>query len=120
MEGGWVLTITLTIKALTVNQAWQGRRFSTPAKKYYEAALRFALPKVAVAAAPYYRVEYDFHLRSFALSDWDNLVKVTQDCIVKRGIISDDRHIIEARVRKFPAKVDRIVVRIEACKLQEE
>ena len=114
-----MLTITLNVKPLTINQAWQGRRFSTPAKKDYEAALRFALPKVAVAPAPYYRVEYDFHLRSFALSDWDNLVKVTQDCLVKRGIISDDRFIVDARVRKFPAKADRIVVRIEPCGLQD-
>lgn len=113
-------TITLPIKPLTVNQAWQGRRFSTPAKTAYEANLRLLLPKVAVVGAPYYRVEYDFHLRTFALSDWDNLCKVLQDCLVKRGIITDDRFIVDARVRKFPAKADRIVVRIEACKLQEE
>ena len=33
-------TITLHVKPLSTNAAWQGRRFSTPAKKDYEAALR--------------------------------------------------------------------------------
>ena len=77
--------------------------------------MRLALPKIVVPPGPYYRVSYEFHLRSFALTDWDNCVKVTQDCVVNRGIITDDRLIIEARVRKFPAKKDRIVVEIESC-----
>lgn len=111
-------TFTLNIKPMLVNAAWRGRRFSTPAKKAYEAALRFALPKVAVVGGPYYRVAYDFHLAHFATTDWDNCVKVTQDCIVARGIITDDRMIVDARVRKFPAKADRIVVTVEACGLE--
>lgn len=110
------MKITLNIKPLTVNQAWQGRRFSTPAKTAYEGALRLLLPNRAIPG-PYYRIEYDFHLVRFATTDWDNLIKVTQDCIVKRGIITDDRHIIDARVRKFPAKADKIVIRIEGCGL---
>lgn len=110
------MKITLNIKPLTVNQAWQGRRFSTPAKTAYEGALRLLLPKVAVPG-PYYRVEYDFYLVQFALTDWDNLCKVLQDCLVKRGIITDDRFIVDARVRKFPAKADHFVIRIEGCTL---
>ncbi len=109
-------TITLAVKPLSVNDAWQGRRFSTPAKAQYESVMRLLLPNVAVPG-PYYRIEYDFHLVHFKTTDWDNLCKVLQDCLVKKGIITDDRFIVDARVRKFPAKADKIVVRIEGCEL---
>ena len=112
-----MLTLTLHVKPLSTNKAWRGRHFSTAAKTEYETRLRWSLPKVAVVGKPYYRVLYDFHLVNFALTDWDNCVKVTQDCLVDRGIISDDRKIVDARVRKFPAKADKIVVSIEGCEL---
>ena len=112
-----MLTITLNVKPLSVNEAFQGRRFSTPAKKAYEGALGILLPNRAIPGGPYYRIAYDFHLKNFSRTDWDNLIKVLQDSIVKRGIITDDRLIVDARVRKFPAKVDKIVVRIEGCEL---
>lgn len=113
-----MLTITINRKPLSVNDAWQGRRFSTGAKTDYEAVMRLLLPKTAIPG-PYYRIEYDFHLVHFSTTDWDNLVKVSQDCLVNRGIITDDRHIIDARVRKFKAKVDKFVIRIQGCELGE-
>lgn len=113
------MRIELAIKPLSVNDAWRGRRFSTPAKTAYEASLRLLLPNRAIPGGPYYRVQYDFHLVRFSTTDWDNLCKVLQDCIVKRGIITDDRLIVDARIRKFPAKENKIVVTIEACSLGE-
>lgn len=114
-----MLEITLNVKPISTNAAWRGRRFSTPEKKAYEELVHCSLPKAVVVGNPYYRIEYDFYLRSFALTDWDNCVKVTQDCLVKRGILSDDCKIVDARVRKFPAKKDRIVIRIEPAELTE-
>ena len=108
-----MLEMTLYIKPLTVNRAWRGRRFSTAAKTEYETRLRFSLPKVAVVGKPYYKVAYDFHLINFSRTDGANLEKVLTDCLVKRGIIKDDRYIVEYCIRKFPAKKDRIVIRIE-------
>ena len=113
-----MLTLTLHVKPLSVNDATRGRHFPTAAKKEYETRLRFSLPKAAVVGKPYYRVTYDFHLVNFALTDYDNCIKVTQDCLVKRGIISDDRMIVDAHIRKFPAQKDRIVVTIEGCSLR--
>ncbi len=112
-----MLTLTLHVKPLSVNDATRGRHFPTAAKKEYETRLRLSLPKVAVVGGPYYRIAYDFHLKNFHLTDYDNCIKVTQDCLVKRGIITDDRLIVEARIRKFPAEKDSIVVRIEPCAL---
>lgn len=113
-----MLTLTLHVKPISTNEAWKGRHFSTTAKKNYELRLRLSLPKVAVVGKPFYRIAYDFHLVNFALTDYDNLVKVTQDCLVKRGILTDDRLIVDARIRKFPAKADKIVVSVEGCALE--
>ena len=112
-----MLTLTLDVKPLTVNRAWRGRHFSTPAKTQFETRLHYSLPKVAVVGKPFYRVEYDLHLVNFAAMDWDNCCKVLQDCLVKKGIISDDSKIIDARVRKFKADKDRVVIRIEGVEL---
>lgn len=115
-----MLTINLSIKPLSTNSAWQGRRFSTRAKKDFEARVGMMMPKMFVVGKPYYRVAYDFHLRSFAMTDWDNCCKTLQDCLVKRGILTDDRLIVDVRVRKFPSQKDRIVVRIEGCALHPD
>lgn len=115
-----MLTLTLHVKPLSLNDSWRGRHFPTTAKEQYETRLRYSLPKCAVVGKPYYNVEYDFHLKNFALTDWDNLPKVTQDCLVERGIIKDDRLIIRALVSKFPAAQDRIVIRIEPAELPPE
>jgi Holliday junction resolvase RusA-like endonuclease len=108
-----MLELTLHVKPLTINRAWRGRHFSTAAKEEFELRLRYSLPKVAVVGKPFYRVEYDLHLVSFKAMDWDNCIKVLQDCLVARGIISNDSLIVHATVRKYPAKKDRVVVRIE-------
>jgi Holliday junction resolvase RusA-like endonuclease len=101
----------LRIKPISVNAAYQGRRFDTKAKKQFDRALALLLPKVRVDGE-YYRVAYDFHLTNFGGTDQDNLVKVLQDGIVRRGIISDDRRIVEHQIRKFPSKTDWIAVGI--------
>ena len=111
-----MLTITINRKPLSANAAWQGRRYSSPAKKAYEAALRLLLPNRAIPG-PYYRSGYDFYLVNFSRTDAGKLEKVLTDCIVKRGIIKDDRYILEYRIRKFKAAVDKIVIRIEGCGL---
>ena len=115
-----MLTLTIHAKPLTVNRAWRGRHYSTPEKKAFETMMRYSLPKVAVAGGPYYRVRYDLHLVNFAAMDWDNCIKVLQDCLVARGIMTNDAKIVHATVRKFPATKDSIVVRIEGCDLGEE
>lgn len=114
-----MLTLTLHVKPLSVNDAWQGQHFSTAAKKQYETRLQWSLPKVAVVGKPYYKVAFDFHIVNFHLTDYDNLIKVTQDCLVKRGIITNDRLIVHSTQRKFPAKKDRVVIRIEGCDLEK-
>ena len=111
------IRFSVRIKPLSINAAFQGRRFNTPAKKQYERALALLLATFREVEGPYYRVRYDFYLKNFAMTDWDNLVKPFQDCLVKSGIISDDRRIIEATVRKFRAEKDSIIAEIEGVEL---
>ena len=111
------MKIRVDIKPLSSNQAWQGRRFSTKAKTQFENAMRLLLPAAHVRANPFYSVAYNFYLVNFSRTDADNLVKTTQDCLVKRGIISDDRLVIDSRVRKFPSESDRIEIEIEGVSL---
>ena len=113
-----MLTITLDAKPLSINEAFRGRHFPTSEKREFETRMRLTLPKVHLPPAPYYRIDFEFHLKNFALTDYDNLVKVLQDCLVKRGIITDDRLIVDARIKKFPAKKDRIVIFIEGCDIR--
>lgn len=115
-EGGEAVRFSLGIKPLSVNVAWQGRRFGTKEKKRYENLVAMLLPRASVSGE-YFKVAYDFYVVNFAMTDADNLVKVLQDCIVKRGIVPDDRRIIDYRIRKFPAKEPRIDVSIEAVEL---
>lgn len=111
------MKLIIYVKPLSVNDAFRGKHFPTTAKKQFELAMRYALPAGRVAPGPYYRVTYDFYLRNFAQIDYDNCIKVLQDCIVQRDIIDDDRLIIEARIRKFPADKDRVEVGIEPADL---
>ena len=66
-----------------------------------------------VAGAPFYRIVFKFFLENFALTDYDNLIKVTQDCLIKRGIITDDRLIVDSRQLKYRSEKDRIEIEIE-------
>lgn len=106
------MKFSLDIKPLSINAAFQGRRFNTPAKNQYERTLAILLPKVAVPG-PFYRVDYQFYLKNFATTDQQNLLKCLTDCMVNKGIIRDDRFIIDERIRKFKSEHDRIDVEVE-------
>lgn len=82
--------IRIKIKPLSVNDAWQGRRFKTDAYKNYERDLMYMLPKAKIELVPSksYQIHFKFGFSS-AASDWDNCIKTTQDCIAKRYGFND-------------------------------
>ena len=87
----------VNIKPLSVNQAFQGKRFKTPKYKSYEKELLLKLKPLELPEPPY-KVVYVFGLSS-KLADWDNPIKPFQD-ILQKYYNFDDRHIIEANVIK--------------------
>jgi Holliday junction resolvase RusA-like endonuclease len=98
---------TLPIKALSINQAFQGRRFKTKECNTYCKTLALMLPHTRIPGE-YYQVWFRFYLKNFAMTDEDNLVKLLQDCMVQNGMIVDDRRIVRHILEKFPADIDRI------------
>lgn len=99
---------TILIKPLSVNAAFQGRRFKTKECNAY-------CKEVALALIPYteqykglVEVRYYFYLKNWKKTDGDNLVKVLQDCIVKRGMIEDDSKIMRYVIEKIPSGIDSI------------
>lgn len=82
--------IRINIKPLSVNDAWQGKRFKTPKYKKYENDLMLLLPIKIIELEPKknYQIYFKFGFSSNA-SDWDNCIKTTQDCIAKRYGFND-------------------------------
>lgn len=86
---------------MSVNEAWQGRRYKTEEYKAYEKALEILLPEIEIPEGKL-KLELEFGL-SNAGSDWDNPIKPTVDILCKRYGFNDNR-IYEAVVRKKKCK----------------
>jgi Holliday junction resolvase RusA-like endonuclease len=85
------------VKPLSVNRAWQGKRFKTQEYKNYEKAVLFMLGPFTVPDGPL-KIDLVFGFSNMA-SDWDNPVKPFQDCLQKKYKFNDSR-VMEATVRK--------------------
>ena len=78
---------TIYIKPLSVNGAWQGKRFKTPAYKKYERDLLLLLPQMTMPKAPYeINIEVAFSSKA---SDLDNILKPFLDVLQKKYGIND-------------------------------
>ena len=80
--------VTLKIKALSINSAYKGRRFRTPAHDTFKTAIKYLLPDHFKLPLPPYCIFFEFGVSS-ALSDGDNLVKCTQDSIADKYGFND-------------------------------
>ena len=89
-------------KPLSVNQAWQGKRFKTPIYKDYEKAMLLMMPKAKVDAEEMLRVEFFFGFSNKA-SDLDNPVKLLMD-IAQKKYCFNDKNVFELNVRKCIVK----------------
>jgi hypothetical protein len=79
----------LPIKPLSTNNAWQGKRFKTPAYVKFQRDMLLLLPNLTLQSISEVHLHFGF---SSKLSDLDNAVKQSLDCIVKKYGI-DDRYI---------------------------
>ena len=77
----------IKIKLLSINQAWQGRRFKTKAYHDFEKELFYLLPKQKIPEG-----KLELYLKfgfSSKLSDIDNPVKIVQDVMQKKYQFND-------------------------------
>lgn len=79
--------IRINIKPLSVNEAWQGRRFKTDKYIAYQKLVAYMLPKIDIPNAPF-EVFYKFGFSS-ASSDWDNPIKPLQDILASHYKFND-------------------------------
>jgi Holliday junction resolvase RusA-like endonuclease len=94
--------VYLKIKPLSVNEAWQGKRFKTKFYKSYEQELLLRLPNsYKIPEEGPLEAFYEFGINTVA--DWDNPIKPLQDILQKKYNF-DDRRIHKATVVKKVVK----------------
>jgi Holliday junction resolvase RusA-like endonuclease len=107
------MELQVPIHALSVNKAFQGRRFKTNLYRAYEQELLILLPKREMIRG-WIDVWYIFGMttKTFSISDTGNMEKLLTDIIVKRGYIEDDRKILRMHLEKVQAKTHYIKIKI--------
>ena len=91
----------IDIKPMSVNEAWQGRRFKTPKYKSYERDVLKLLRPMNIPEGDLV-IDLEWGVSNMT-SDWDNPIKPFQDILQKKYGF-DDKHIVEARVKKVKVK----------------
>lgn len=102
--------IKIDIKPLSVNEAFQGRRFKTKKYKSYERKLLYLLPEIQLPEEPF-SIRYEFGLSS-KLADIDNPVKSFTDILQKRYKFND-RDITHLEIRKYHTKKGKEFIKFE-------
>ena len=95
------------IKPLSVNQAWQGRRFKTKAYLIYEKELLLKLPKLTLPPAPL-EINYKIGFSS-KLSDLGNPEKLITDILCKKYNFNDRDIFKIVMVKEIVKKGDEFI-----------
>lgn len=101
----------IPIKPLTVNKAWQGRRFKTKDYKQYERDIKRVLKRGRLYTGRL-SVGIRFFIRRYTVSDVDNFLKPLLDILTKLDYWVDDRQIKKITIEKFKSKEEYIEVEI--------
>ena len=109
--------IKLNIKPLSVNRAWQGKRFKTQEYENYEKLMLCLLPAGKFPEPPY-RIYYEFGF-SNSQSDYDNPCKPLGDILQKKYGFND-KDIYEACIRKRIVKKGEEYIRIRVIHIDIE
>lgn len=106
-----MINVEIPVKPLSVNKAFQGRRFKTKDCKDFERDVSLFLPPKKMIAGDVEMV-LEFYLKNHRRTDVSNLVKILEDILVKRGYIEDDRKIYHLDLYKYEAEEDSINIYI--------
>lgn len=101
----------IDIKALSVNQAWQGKRFKTKKYKKYTEDVLTILPCFTAIPLGYLNAYYEFGVSNMG-SDVDNMVKCFQDQLQTKYGFKDSR-IMEFTARKVKVKKGEEYIKFE-------
>ena len=106
----------ILIKPLSVNQAWQGKRFKTSLYKKYEHDVLLLLPKIKIVDPPY-RLNLIVGFSNKA-SDIDNPVKLILDILQKKYGIND-KHIEILHIEKQIVKKNNEFICFEIVEIKK-
>lgn len=99
----------ILIKPISVNECWQGRRFRTKEFKEWQVAVIYAIRDALEMCevknnypmtSEKIHLKLKLYLKCPLRSDADNYQKPIIDCLVKAGIIKDDRYIFQITTTK--------------------
>jgi Holliday junction resolvase RusA-like endonuclease len=80
------MIINLNIKPLSVNKAWQGKRYKSPEYKKYEIQVLRLLPDIEIKEFKRLKITYGF---SNMMADIDNPTKLVLDLLQKKYNVND-------------------------------
>ena len=103
------MIINLKIKPLSINVAFQGKRFKTPAYNKYEKKMLQMLPERVINDFSKVKITYGF---SNMASDIDNPTKLVLDILQKKYNVND-RDIIYLVLHKEKTKKGEEFIEIE-------
>lgn len=89
----------LPFKPLSVNKAWQGRKYKTKDYDDFIIDCLYILPRRKMIEGNV-AVIMDFYLKRPKNCDVDNFIKPLLDIIVKKGYIKDDRYVFFLQAQK--------------------
>jgi len=95
------MTIQLHIKPLSINQAWQGKRYKTKKYKAYEKEVLLMLPHYEI---PEGDLDVRFEFGISKNSDVDNCCKSLLDILQKRYSFNDSRVMRIELIKKVVSK----------------
>jgi Holliday junction resolvase RusA-like endonuclease len=116
--------IKMMIKPMSVNKAWQGKRYKTPAYKQYEKAINYLLPaslpnlsakEISQCKRLKVVIEYGF---SSPLADIDNPTKLIID-IMQKKYGFNDRRIYEMHLFKKDVKKGQEYIKFEINRIEQ-
>ncbi len=105
----------IELKPISINEAFQGKRFKTKKCKDFENDFMLLAPKRKMIKGRV-EVKYKFYMKNHSRADYDNVIKVVQDLIVECGYIEDDRKIYKATIYKIPSDKDYMDIKIKILK----
>lgn len=100
----------IKVKPMSVNDAWQGKRFKTPSYNSYERSCLWLLPKLIIPDGQL-KINFEFGL-SNAANDIDNSIKPFIDILQKKYSFNDSR-IWEMNVKKIKVEKGNEFIRFE-------
>ena len=111
------MKITVPVKSLSINQAFQGRRFKSSKYVDFCRDVCKVLPFAKKTIKGECMIDYTFYESNYKMSDVDNRIKTMQDMLVNLNYIADDKQIIELRARKKQCKKGEEKIIIEIVEL---